>query len=60
MGGHTEFGWVHTKPQWTKFNSCSLSGPGLGQSYGSSTPRLISPGGGSTSWKLYEAPASGA
>ncbi|MFD9359308.1 serine/threonine-protein kinase [Streptomyces sp. NPDC060031] len=62
MGGHTEFGWVKTKPQWTKFNACSLSGPRLGQSLqSSSSPRLIpTSGAADTSWKLVEAPTPGA
>ncbi|MER5929842.1 serine/threonine-protein kinase [Streptomyces sp. NPDC002054] len=61
MGGHTEFGWVHTTPQWTKFNSCSMSGPRLGKGYQSSTPQLIPQyGAADTSWKLLTAPTAGA
>ncbi|MYW02342.1 hypothetical protein GT354_29545, partial [Streptomyces sp. SID3343] len=61
MGGHTQYGWVHSVSTWDTFNPCSLSGPALAQPYGKpERPELAAGFGYSTNWRLVEAPTSGA
>ncbi|MFF7247565.1 protein kinase [Embleya sp. NPDC008237] len=61
MGGNSQFGWVHSVSTWDTFNTCSLSGPALGQPYGNATrPELAITFGYSTNWRLSDAPTSGA
>lgn len=61
MGGHTQYGWVHTVSTWDTFSTCSLSGPALGQPYGNAArPELAVGFGHSTNWRLAEAPTAGA
>ncbi|WP_406284929.1 serine/threonine-protein kinase [Embleya sp. NBC_00896] len=61
MGGHTQYGWVHSVSTWDTFNPCSLSGPALGQPYGNSQhPELAAGYAYSTNWRLADAPTSGA
>jgi serine/threonine-protein kinase len=60
-GGHTQYGWVHSVSTWDTFNSCSLSGPALGQPYQSAQrPELAVGFGYSVNWRLVDAPTSGA
>ncbi|MYS85211.1 serine/threonine-protein kinase [Embleya scabrispora] len=61
MGGNSQYGWVHSVSTWDTFNTCSLSGPAMGQPYGNSTrPELAVGFGYSFNWRLTEAPTSGA
>ncbi|MFI6981809.1 protein kinase [Embleya sp. NPDC050154] len=61
MGGHPQYGWVHTVSTWDTFSTCNLDGPALGQPYGNAErPELAVGFGYSTNWRLAGAPTAGA
>ncbi|WP_441249364.1 serine/threonine-protein kinase [Kitasatospora sp. McL0602] len=61
MGGHTEFGWVLSQPDyWNRLNVCNLNDPGLGMPfYGGTGMVLIAGGAGTTSFTISGAKVSG-
>ncbi|WP_441249363.1 protein kinase domain-containing protein [Kitasatospora sp. McL0602] len=62
MGGHTEFGWVHSHPDsWHQFHACNLGDPAIGWSYyGGDGIQLIAGGAGVVSLTIETTNVSGA